>query len=161
MKLRQTVSIVTLASCVVGFSAHAQTNQCMQPHEVKADQIRFVDTQLRIATLQCVSAGLRDMTALYNNFARAKRPYFIEATPPLKNFLKRTNRGGIDKYVVSMANRLSLTSAQQAQFCERAKLAMQMSVKMPNPAGLVTLLPILYQQPERTCIKSVTRSAYR
>ncbi|WP_262696341.1 hypothetical protein [Kordiimonas aquimaris] len=123
----------------------------MRPHEVKADQIRFVDTQLRIAALQCVNAGLRDMTVLYNDFARSKRPYFIEATKPLKDFLKRTKRGNIDKYVVSLANRLSLDSAQQTQFCERSRFAMQMSAKMPNPAGLITLMPIVYQQPERTC----------
>lgn len=157
MKLRQFLSVL-----VVFTSASVQaTEVCMRPQEVRADQIRFVDTQLRIAALQCVNAGLRDMTALYNDFARSKRPYFIEAAKPLKDFLKRTKRGNLDKYVVSMANRLSLDSAQHTQFCERSRFAMQMSAKMPNPVGLITLMPITYHQPERTCIGSGNTDLYK
>lgn len=156
MKVRQFLSAIAVLTSTSTQAAEV----CMQPQEVKADQIRFVDTQLRIAALQCVNAGLRDMTMLYNDFARSKRPYFIEATKPLKEFLKRTKRGSIDRYVVSMANQLSLDSAQQTKFCDRSRFAMQMSTKMPNPAGLITLMPISYQQPERTCAGNSSADLY-
>lgn len=147
MAVKHTVSAGLLLLSVPSFA----TEICMQNYEVKADQTRFVETQMRVATLQCVAASDRDMVRLYNAFVSAKRPYFIDAESPLRKFLKRTKRGSLDSYVVSLANRISRVSSTSTQFCERARFAMQMSAKMPNPVGLVSLMPVSYRQPGKTC----------
>lgn len=135
----------------VGANAASAADACMQSREVKADQIRFVETQMRVATLQCRGGSHRDIISLYNDFVRSKRPYFIESEGPLRQFLKRSKKGGLDGYVVSIANRVSLGSTSVAQFCDRAQMALQMAMKMPDPAGLITLMPVRYKQPERSC----------
>lgn len=147
MALRRMLFTGLLLLSVPTFAAET----CMQSYEIKADQTRFVETQLRVATLQCVAAGDRDMVMLYNAFITSKRPYFIDAESPLRKFLLRSERGSLDSYVVSLANRISRDSTNTVQFCQRARFAMEMSVKMPNPAGLVALMPVSYEQPDKTC----------
>lgn len=148
-------SMKTLVAATMLMSVGAHTvsaaDACMQVREIKADQIRFVETQMRIATLQCRGGAHRDIISLYNDFVRSKRPYFIEAEGPLRRFLKRFKKGGLDGYVVSVANKVSLGSTSVAQFCDRSQMALQMAVKMPDPSGLVTLMPVRYRQPERSC----------
>ena len=135
----------------VGANAASVADACMQTREIKADQIRFVETQMRVATLQCRGGSHRDIISLYNDFVRSKRPYFIESEGPLRQFLKRSKKGGLEGYVVSIANKVSLGSTSVAQFCDRAQMALQMAMKMPDPVGLITLMPVRYRQPERSC----------
>lgn len=148
-KIRTLLAATMLVT--LGSNAVSAADACMQNREIKADQIRFVETQMRVATLQCRGGAHRDIISLYNDFVRSKRPYFIDAEGPLREFLKRSNKGGLDGYVVSIANKVSLSSSSVAQFCDRAQMALQMAVKMPDPAGLVTLMPVRYKQPERSC----------
>lgn len=143
--------VATTMLMTVGAQSVSAADTCMQVREIKADQIRFVETQMRVATLQCRGGAHRDIISLYNDFVRSKRPYFIEAEGPLRRYLKRSKRGGLDGYVVSVANKVSLGSSSVAQFCDRAQMALQMAVKMPDPAGLITLMPVRYRQPERSC----------
>jgi len=142
-----------VATMLASMSANAvmAADVCMQDREIKADQIRFVETQMRVATLQCRGGANREIISLYNDFVRSKRPYFIDAERPLREFLKRSKKGGLDRYVVGVANKVSLGSSSVAQFCDRAQMALQMAVKMPDPAGLLTLMPVKYRQPERSC----------
>lgn len=133
---------------------------CMQNREIKADQIRFVETQMRVATLQCRGGAHRDIIGLYNDFVRSKRPYFIGAEGPLREFLKRSKKGGLERYVVAVANKVSLGSSLVAQFCDRAQMALQMAVKMPDPSGLVSLMPVRYKQPGRSCTIATRSSNY-
>lgn len=133
----------------------------MQNREIKADQIRFVETQLRVATLQCRGGAHRDIISLYNDFVRSKRPYFIESEGPLRQFLRRSKKGGLDGYVVSVANKVSLGSTSVSQFCERAQMALQLAMKMPDPAGLITLMPVRYKQPERSCTVADSSGIYQ
>lgn len=133
----------------------------MQASEVKADQIRFVETQMRVATLQCRGGGHRDIIGLYNDFVRSKRPYFIEAEAPLRTFLARNKKGALDSYVVGLANKVSLDAGTVAQFCDRARMALRMAVKMPDPAGLISLMPVRYAQPERSCAYAARETAYQ
>lgn len=154
-------TITTAAAlAVLSVSANA-ADVCMQAREVKADQVRFVETQLRVATLQCRGGGHRDIVGLYNDFVRAKRPYFIEAESPLRGFLKRTSKGQLDGYVTSIANKVSLQASQTTQFCDRARMALQMSVKMPDPSGLVSLMPVRYEQPVRSCSYASRQSIFQ
>ncbi len=150
-----------IASLMLMSSTANAVDVCMQTAEVKADQIRFVETQLRVATLQCRGGNHRDIVGLYNDFVRSKRPYFIEAESPLRTFLRRTQKGGLDGYVISVANKVSLDATTVAQFCDRARMALQMAVKMPDPTGLVTLMPVRYQQPERSCAYANRQSIYQ
>jgi len=145
----------------MGTSAISAAAPCMQNREIKADQIRFVETQLRVATLQCRGGSHREIISLYNDFVRSKRPYFIESEGPLRQFLKRSKKGGLDGYVVSVANKVSLGSTSVAQFCDRAQMALQMAMKMPDPAGLISLMPVRYQQPERSCSVADSSGIYQ
>lgn len=145
----------------VGVNTASAADTCMQGGEIKADQIRFVETQMRVATLQCRGGGHRNIISLYNDFVRSKRPYFIEAEAPLRRFLKRSKKGGLDGYVVSIANKVSLGSTSVAQFCDRAQMALQMAMKMPDPAGLIMLMPVRYRQPERSCSVADSSGVYK
>ncbi len=129
----------------------------MQTVEVRADQIRFVETQMRIATLQCRGGGHRDMVSLYNDFVRAKRPYFIQAEAPLRTYLDRSEQGKLEDYVVDLANKVSLGASSVEKFCDKARVALNMAVKMPDPSGLLPLMPVSYRQPTRSC-QVATRS---
>lgn len=149
------------ASLMIVSGSVSAADTCIQSAELKADQTRFVETQLRIATLQCVSGSNRDLTGLYNNFVREKRPYFIEAETPLRQYLKRSGMGKLSSYVVKIANRISLDSIAAPQFCDRARTAIALSAKMPDPAGLVPLMPVRYQAPARTCAVASNQSAYQ
>lgn len=154
------LATIVAATLTLSISVKAQ-EACIQQPELKADQIRFVETQMRIATLQCRGGGHRDIIGLYNDFVRSKRPYFIEAEAPLRTFLNRTNKGGLDSYVVSVANKVSLDASTVAQFCDRARMALQMAVKMPDPAGLITLMPVRYRQPARSCSYAARETLYQ
>ncbi len=139
-------------------SVSAQANEpCMRATEVKADQVRFVETQMRIAALQCRGGGHRDMIGMYNDFVRSKRPYFIEAEGPLRTFLERAGKGDLEGYVTATANRVSLGSGSVEQFCDRSRMALAMAFKMPDPAGLINLMPVSYRQPERSCATQSAR----
>lgn len=152
----------TIAASIALLGTAAQAAEvCMQSDEVKADQVRFVETQMRVATLQCRGGGHRDIVGLYNDFVRAKRPYFIEAESPLRTFLKRSEKGALDSYVVGVANRVSLGASQVTQFCDRARMALQMADKMNDPSGLVTLMPVPYEQPERSCSYASRQALYQ
>ena len=147
------------ASLLMSFSVNAE-EVCMQTPEVKADQVRFVETQMRVATLQCRGGGHRDMVGLYNDFVRSKRPYFIEAEGPLRTYLDRSDQGALEGYVVQMANRVSLDASGVEQFCDRARMALGMAVKMPDPSGLLPLMPVQYRQPSRSCQVAARAGSY-
>lgn len=149
-----------LGTLVLSFSAQA-SEHCMRAAEVKADQVRFVETQMRIAALQCRGGGHRDMIGLYNDFVRSKRPYFVEAEKPLRTFLNRAEKGNLESYVTATANRVSLNSGSVEQFCDRSRMALAMAFKMPDPAGLISLMPVQYRQPERNCATQSARSNSR
>lgn len=146
-------------SLLISLSVQADEN-CMQIKEVKADQVRFVETQMRVAALQCRGGGHRDMIGMYNDFVRSKRPYFIEAEAPLRAYLRRSERGELEGYVADVASKVSMGASNVAQFCDRARMALGMAFKMPDPSGLLNLLPIQYRQPEQSCKASGSRSSY-
>ncbi len=158
-----TIRTLLAATMLASMSANAvmATDACMENREIKADQIRFVETQMRVATLQCRGGAHRVIISLYNDFVRSKRPYFIEAEGPLRAFLKRLKKGGLEGYVVGLANKVSLGSSSVTQFCDRAQMALQMAVKMPDPSGLVTLMPVKYRQPVRSCTTASRSGIYQ
>lgn len=145
------LGILTATMLTSAVSADADSAICMRPKELHADKTRFVETQLRIATLQCRGPDQPDMRALYNEFVRANRGHFTDAEPILRRFVSRANLGSLDHYVVKLANRISLASTAVAQFCARSSIAMEMSAKLPEPANLVSLMPVKYRQPEQSC----------
>lgn len=157
---RALLSVMTATMLASGVSADADSAVCMRPKELHADKTRFVETQLRIATLQCRGAEQANMRFQYNEFVRANRGHFVDAEPILRRFISRANLGNLDHYVVKLANRISLASTAVAQFCARTSMAMEMSAKLPEPAKLVSLMPVKYRQPEQSC-KTVTLGAPR
>lgn len=131
--------------------ADADQPLCLTPNELHADKTRFVETQLRVATLQCRGQGHAEMQDLYNEFVRANRSYFVAARPALQRFVARARKGSLEQYVVGLANKISSASATASQFCVKANMALEMSKKVPEPASLHSLLPIRYKAPAQKC----------
>jgi len=124
---------------------------CIHPLELEADQVRFVETQLRVAALQCRSHDAVDFTSLYGGFVKENRPYLVKSSKPLRTFLARQGQQSIDNHVVATAKRISFESAKVAQFCARAKLAAQFSAKSAHPVMLISMMPVRYQKPAMLC----------
>jgi len=145
------VAALLICSNITVSSATAAEKNCIRPGELEADQVRYIETQLKVASLQCNSYKTADMPLLYNAFILENRPYLVRAERPLKTFLTRTGAGSIDAYIVELEDRLSFESANVNQFCNRAKLAAELSAKSANPLALLSLMPVSYRQPAEYC----------
>jgi len=127
---------------------------CMRPDEVAADQIRFIETELRIAVQQCVGGKNIDLPDLYANFVLEKRPYLARSEQPLSLYLKRKGKQDLMTYLKAVASRVSYESANVSQFCSKSRLAAEIAVKSADPTILLSLLPIPYQRPAELCQSS-------
>ncbi|MCJ9430230.1 hypothetical protein [Kordiimonas marina] len=127
---------------------------CMRPDEVTADQIRFIETELRIAAQQCVGGKNIDLPDLYTSFVLEKRPYLARSERPLTLYLKRKGKQDLSSYLNTVASRVSYESANVSQFCSKSRLAAEVAVKSADPSILLSLLPIPYQRPAELCQSS-------
>ncbi|MFC3051330.1 hypothetical protein [Kordiimonas pumila] len=119
--------------------------------EMQADQIRFVEVQLKVAALQCRAGHGVDLSNLYNGFVKMNLPYLVESQGPLKAWLKRQGRHNFDQYIVDVANRISLDSTKVSQFCVRSQMAAEYAEKSYSPLMLLSLLPLSYVTPAAPC----------
>jgi len=124
---------------------------CITPAEMRADQTRFIEVQLKVASLQCKSGSNAEISMLYNNFLKENMPYLVQSQPPLKAWLKRAKKDSVDKYMARTANKISLATSNISQFCERSRMAAEYAGKTYNPLMLLTLLPIPYEKPANIC----------
>lgn len=142
--------LLAAALVTVSTAVSAQV-KCIKPQELEADKVRYIETQLRVAALQCHNYKHADMPLLYNAFILENRPYLVRTQKPLKEFLARTGAGSVDNYIVEIAERVSIESANVSQFCNRAKLAAELSAKSANPLALLSLMPVSYRRPATQC----------
>ena len=141
-----------IAVQIVAVGAEA-FEKCIKPIEVEADQVRYIETQLRVAALQCKDHKHADLPLLYNAFILENRPYLVRTQKPLTSFLKRSGQPSVDTYITSVANRISIASSKVSQFCRRVKLAAELSAKTADPVKLLGLMPVEYQRPAAYCRK--------
>lgn len=125
--------------------------KCIKSGELEADQVRYIETQLRVAALQCRDQRHAEMPMLYNSFILENRPYLVRTQKPLLSYLRRTGEESVASYIVGVANRVSLESTRVSQFCGRAMLAAELSAKTADPIKLLSLMPVSYERPAKYC----------
>jgi hypothetical protein len=152
LKPRQGLIAALLIMSNLGVSGAAVAEKkCIKERELEADQVRYIETQLRVAALQCKNYRHADIPLLYNDFILENRPYLVRTQKPLKEYLARAGTPSVETYIVSVANRVSMESIKVNQFCNRAKLAAALSSKTANPLTLLSLMPVTYRRPAAYC----------
>jgi len=128
-------------------------DKCMKPSEIEADKVRYIETQLRVAVLQCNDFQHADMPLLYGDFILENRPYFVRAQKPLFSYVSRAEKMSVPDYIGAVADRISVESSKVNQFCNRAMLAAEFSSKAGHPVKILNLMPVRYRQPAELCKK--------
>lgn len=146
-RLGKALTIAMLLSGQASLAAEA----CISATEIEADKIRFVETQLKVAALQCRSYDDVDFSMLYSSFVKENRPFLVKSTRPLAKYLERAGAGSVEGHMSDVAKRVSFESARVSQFCNRARLAAQFSAKSAHPVMLVSMLPVRYERPAMQC----------
>lgn len=123
---------------------------CVTVEELRADQVRFLDMQLRVAALQCRDRG-NGFPGLYNAFVLTHRKSIQASREPVERYLARATRINIDNYTTNLANRISLASIKVENFCEEAALSAVFMVELANPLDGLDLMPIDYSPPRGMC----------
>ena len=141
-----------MVSQLMGAGAQA-ADKCIKPGEVEADKVRYIETQLKVAALQCNDYRHADIPLLYKAFILENRPYLVRAQKPLLSYLKRSEQVSVASYIGGVANRVSVESTRVNQFCSRAMLAAEFSAKAGHPLKLLALMPVPYRQPADFCKK--------
>ena len=123
---------------------------CIQANELQADQIRFIDLQLKVAALQC-RQSMEMFPALYNGFATTHHRLIDDSRPQLEAFLTRQSGGDIDSYFTRLANRVALEAISMRDFCSLAAAAAVASAKGARPQDSIDLMPVRYVAPMEVC----------
>ena len=142
-------SLILLIS--VSSMALAATDDCIRVRELEADRIRFVETHLKVAALQCTGYEHNDFATLYSSFVKENRPHLVRSRKPLTAYLKRTGKLPLLQHLASVADRVSMESRKVSQFCGKSQIAAQYAAKSAHPGMLLGLLPVRYERPARTC----------
>jgi len=127
-------------------SAHA----CITVEEAAADQIRFIDMQLRVAALKCRTKEPR-IVGQYNRFVNAHRPSIIASRAPVERYISRQAKLSMDDYVTKRANRLSYESIGVKGFCANTLALAATAARSADASVVLDLLPIRYQLPAGLC----------
>tara|TARA_R100001163_G_C4929986_1_gene106349 strand:+ start:148 stop:603 length:456 start_codon:yes stop_codon:yes gene_type:complete len=141
---------LVISGLLVGQTSFA-AEACIRAGELEADKIRFVETQLKVAALQCRSFADVDYSMLYSSFVKENRPFLVRSSKPLASYLKRVGEGSLAVHMSEVAKRVSYESTKVSQFCNRARLAAQFSAKSAHPVMLIAMLPVRYERPAMQC----------
>ncbi|MCJ9430232.1 hypothetical protein [Kordiimonas marina] len=143
-----------LGTSVLGatlFTAPAiAADDCMQPREAVADEVRYVQTHLNVAALMCRGPRYQQFPALYNRFIRKNRHHLINGREAMISLVARLDVS-LDTYLTRSFNRVSFESTRTDGFCDRALAALRQSVGSPDPLDMLPLLPVAYQPPANRC----------
>lgn len=135
-----------MTATMAAMPAHA----CITVEEAAADQIRFIDMQLRVAALKCRSREPR-LVVQYNRFVKAHRPSIIASRAPVERYVNRQAKLDMDDYVTKRANRLSYESIGIKGFCANTLALAATAARSADASVVLDLLPIRYQLPARLC----------
>jgi len=141
----------SVAALLMVSTAAQAAEKCIYPNELEADQVRYVETQLRVAVLQCKGHRHADLPLLYNSFILENRPYLVRTRDVLNRYLLRVGAAPVSTYISGVADYVSLESTKVSQFCSRAKFAAELSAKSPHPLTLLALMPVKYQRSVKQC----------
>ncbi len=150
-QLKRRIGDAVMISFLLGGQAVIAADTCIRASEIEADKVRFVETQLKVAALQCRSYDEINFSMLYSSFIKENRPYLVKSSKPLATYLARVGGGSVRGHVEGVAKRVSFESTKVSQFCNRARLAAQFSAKSGHPAMLVSMLPVRYEVPAMQC----------
>ncbi len=150
-QLKRRIGNAIVVSVLLGGQAGFAAEACIRSLELEADKVRFVETQLKVAALQCRSNGEADFSMLYSSFVKENRPFLVKSAKPLAAYLSRTGAGSVQGHMSEVAKRVSYESTKVSQFCNRARLAAQFSAKSAHPVMLITMLPVRYERPAMQC----------
>lgn len=150
----------SVAAMMTAAPVMAGGQACLNPHEERADKIRFVQTQFMVAALQCRHSHTKALADFYNGFVTNHRAEFTENYRTLSTYLKRDGRTTIDSYLVAQANLISLGSWEVADFCgEMLKIATLEGGAAREALPLVDLMPVSYQRIGKACPATAVASA--
>jgi len=144
------LAVALIASQLV-LSGALAADKCIKTAEVEADKVRYIETQLKVAKLQCYDNEHAELSLLYNAFILEKRPYLVRSQKPLLTYLQRTEKKSVASYIADIADRVSVESTNVSQFCTRAMLAAEFSAKAGHPVKILGLMPIAYKRPAALC----------
>ena len=142
---------LTAATMLAAASSPVFADKCMSEAEARADEVRFLQTQLMVAALQCRKVDNGLMSVLYNDFVRNYRTDLVASSQNLKPYLARTGGGKMDAYLVEIANNISLKSASTPDFCSQAIAAASSAADHTPPPELVDRLPVKYARSAPSC----------
>ena len=150
MIFRHLRSIFSAGLVAASVSSAVSASSCVTVNELKADQIRFLDMQLRVAALQCRNRGI-GFPGLYNAFVLTHRKAIQASRAPVEQYLARATRINIDNYTTNLANRISFESIKVENFCDEAALSAVFMVELADPLDGLDLMPIDYSPPRGMC----------
>ncbi|WP_417450281.1 hypothetical protein [Kordiimonas sp.] len=138
------------SGAVAAVMSTAASASCVSVEELRADQVRFLDMQLRVAALQCRNRG-NGFPGLYNAFALTHKKSIQASRMPVEQYLARLSHINMDGYTTQLANRLSFESIKVKNFCEEAALSAVFMVELADPLDGLDLMPINYSAPRGMC----------
>ncbi|WND02579.1 hypothetical protein QGN29_13585 [Temperatibacter marinus] len=148
--MENTRAILFLFSGIISISTGALA-QCITETEMKADQKRFIQTQMMVAALQCRRGYGGVLPQIYNDFVKNNRLELQESERILSTYLQRDEKLSVTAYLTSIANKVSLESVRQSDFCGKMKVAGEMALSMKDPLPVITVLPVHYKIPKQLC----------
>jgi hypothetical protein len=151
---------ITIAALAVISGTASANSLCMYPVEEKADKVRFVQTHLMVAALQCRYNNSSKLPELYNDFVKGHDAHLKNSEQPLRAFLKRQGEQTLDTYMVMIANRVSLKSVSTTEFCDRTQAVAELSHQASSPEALVDLMPVRYARPAGRCLNEPVSLRY-
>ncbi|WP_262691343.1 hypothetical protein [Kordiimonas aestuarii] len=137
-------------SVLAAVMSSAASAACVSVEELRADQMRFLDMQLRVAALQCRNRG-NGFPGLYNAFVLVHKKSIQASRVPVEQYLARLSHISMDGYTTSLANRVSFESIKVKNFCEEAALSAVFLIELADPLDGLDLMPIDYSPPRGMC----------
>jgi hypothetical protein len=150
MRVLNSLKRVLIGAGVASVVLSGQAAACMRADELAADQVRFIDMQLRVAALKCRTVNPA-IIPLYNDFVRAHRPSIIASRQPVERYIARQTLMDMDDYVTRRANHLSFESLKVSGFCDNAAAIASFLTARPSPADALDLMPVGYVAPSAVC----------
>lgn len=162
MKFLMTALAGACIAGVIGASPVLADDSCIKPNELEADKMRFVQTQMMVAALQCrtnadeAGGAGGAMPRIYNSYIKANRNHLLESERHLMSYIQREKRGTFTRYLTEVANRVSLASLDTPDFCDKMTKAGEKALRMDNPLKALQVLPVAYEEPTQICKVQIT-----
>jgi len=119
---RMAVAISVFLCFVVVSHAAVAVDQCMSKAEFRAERVRALQSGLMFAALKCVHKPHLGLQENYNEIMQRYGQDLAKHSTTVQLYFRRTqgpeHRRHLHKYITGMANRYSVISFSQPNFCE-------------------------------------------